>query len=121
MMKNKLFSLLPISVFFLTLVACSKYAKKVEGTYIGTLTQNDSILSMNEEINISEIANKRIKVMSNFSIYELDIEKERYFATKYYYAVNPNEYLEITNSGELYLMHSDSLGISYFFSGVKSD
>lgn len=120
-MKNKLFYILPISIFFLTSVACNKYAKKVKGTYIGTITQNDSIISMNEEISISEIANKRIQVMANFSIYELDIDKKRYFATKYYYAVDPKEYLEITKSGEIYLMHSDSLGNSYYFSGVKSD
>ena len=64
----------------LILASCNKYSDKVAGTYIGQISINDSITSMNSNIIISEISNKRISIEGDyFNINELEIEKQRYF------------------------------------------
>ena len=57
--------------------SCNKYSDKVAGTYIGQISINDSITSMNSNIIISEISNKRISIEGDyFNINELEIETD---------------------------------------------
>ena len=59
----------------LILASCNKYSDKVAGTYIGQISINDSIISINSNIIISEISNKRISIAGDFfNINELEIE-----------------------------------------------
>ena len=67
-------------------ISCSKYAEKVDGTYVGQMTINDSIVSSSANITITEISNKTVSVESSFfNTYELEIEKQRYFSSVTYY------------------------------------
>ena len=105
--------------------SCSKYAKKVSGTYIGQITINDSIVSSNTSVIISEISNKSVSVESSFfNPYELEIEKQRYFGSvTYYHQGDSGTSLEIgeTSSGLfLTFIHSDSLNNNYIFIGESN-
>ena len=104
--------------------SCNKYSKKVAGTYTGQMTINDSIISSNVNIIISEISNKRISVASDFfPTYELEIEKQRYFTSVTYYNSDDSERLEIGEAATgLYLTcsHYDNLNNKYTFSGERN-
>jgi hypothetical protein len=104
------------------LASCNKYSEKVTGTYSGQMTINDSIISSNVNIIISEIFNKRISIESNFfTLYELEIEKQRYFSSvTYFHNGDLERILEIgeTSTGLfLSLVHYDNLNNQYIFSG----
>jgi hypothetical protein len=104
------------------LASCNKYSEKVTGTYSGQMTINDSIISSNVNIIISEISNKRISIESNFfTLYELEIEKQRYFSSvTYFHNGDLERILEIgeTSTGLfLSLVHYDNLNNQYIFSG----
>jgi hypothetical protein len=104
------------------LASCNKYSEKVTGTYSGQMTINDSIISINVNIIISEIFNKRISIESNFfTLYELEIEKQRYFSSvTYFHNGDLERILEIgeTSTGLfLSLVHYDNLNNQYIFSG----
>ena len=111
-------------VFVLAVVllgSCNKYSEKVAGTYTGQITINDSIISSNANIIISEISNKRISIESNFfTVYELEIDKQRYFNSVTYFHNVDSVDLEIgeTSTGLfLSLTHFNNLNNQYNFSG----
>ena len=61
--------------------SCNKYSEKVAGTYNGQISINDTIISNNSNIIISELSNKNVSIVSDFfALYELEIEKQRYLA-----------------------------------------
>ena len=101
--------------------SCNKYSEKVAGIYTGQMTINDSIISSNANIIISEISNKRISVASDFfPTYELEIEKQRYFSSVTYYHNDDSEDLEIGETATglfLSLTHFNNLNNQYNFSG----
>ena len=108
----------------LLLASCNKYSDKVAGTYIGQISINDSITSINSNIIISEISNKRISIASDFfNINELEIEKQRYFGSVTYFH-NGDSYINLdleigeTSTGlYLSLVYYDNLNNQYIFSG----
>ena len=112
-------------IFVLAVVllgSCNKYSEKVAGTYTGQMTINDSIISSNTNIIISEISNNRISIASNFfTLYELEIEKQRYFSSvTYFHTGDSGRILEIgkTSTGLfLSLVQYDNLNNQYTFSG----
>ena len=101
--------------------SCNKYSEKVAGTYTGQMTINDSIISSNVNIIISEISNKRISIASNFfTLYELEIEKQGYFNSVTYFHDGDSVNLEIeeTSTGlSLSLVNYENLNNQYIFSG----
>tara|TARA_B110000046_G_C12925441_1_gene369057 strand:- start:263 stop:643 length:381 start_codon:yes stop_codon:yes gene_type:complete len=118
-----LFSVCFINVF--VLVSCSRYADKVEGTYAGRLTINDSVVSSNANIKISEVSNKIVSVESSFfDTYELEIDKQRYFnSVSYFHQDSSGIYLEIGETATgffLSFVHLDSLSNSYVFIGEST-
>ena len=106
------------------LPSCNKYSDKVSGTYTGHMLINDSITSINSNIIISEISNKRISIEGDFfNINELEIEKQRYFGSVTYFH-NGDSYtnldLEIGGTATglyLSLVYYDNLNNHYVFSG----
>ena len=104
------------------LSSCSKHAVKIADTYVGTLVKNDSIISTNAQIIIEEVTKNRVSVSSSFfEIYEVEIDKKRYWATKTYYSVDPDEYLEV-NDGlpNIILLHNDTEEEYFVFSGKRN-
>ena len=121
MRKLPLLSMFFLPVF-LVLLSCNKYADKVDGTYIGQLTINDSIVSANTNIIISEISNKVVSIESSFlTPYELEIERQRYFGSvTYFNQDNPTTSLEIGETATgffLIFTHNDNLNNNYVFVG----
>ena len=107
---------------FITILSvnCNKYAEKVDGTYVGQMTINDSIVSSSANITITEISNKTVSVQSSFfNTYELEIEKQRYFASvTYLHQDDSGTNLEIGETATglfLIFIHSDSLNNNYVF------
>ena len=98
------------------LESCNKYSEKVAGTYIGQISVNDSIISSNADIIISE---KRISVSSDFfTTYAIDIEKRRYFSSVTYYHESDLEMIEFGETATglfLTCFHYDSLNNKYVF------
>ena len=101
------------------LESCNKYSEKVAGTYIGQISVNDSIISSNADIIISEISDKRISVSSDFfTTYAIDIEKRRYFSSVTYYHESDLEMIEFGETATglfLTCFHYDSLNNKYVF------
>jgi hypothetical protein len=103
------------------LSSCSKHAVKIADTYVGTLVKNDSIISTNAQIIIEEVTQNRVSVSSSFfEIYEVKIDKKRYWASKTYYSVEAGEHLEVFDDGNIILLHSDASGDDFEFSGRKN-
>ena len=105
-----------------TLGSCNKYSDKVAGTYTGRISINDSIISNNASILISELSNKRVSVASNFfTPYELEIEKQRYFSSvTYFHNGDSGTSLEIGETATglfLSLVLYVNLNNQYVFSG----
>jgi hypothetical protein len=104
--------------------SCNKYSEKVAGTYIGQISVNDSIISSNADIIISEISDKRISVSSDFfTSYVIDIEKRRYFSSVTYYHESDLEMIEFGETATglfLTCFHYDSLNNKYFFHGESN-
>ena len=118
---KKLFVLL---VSVVHLASCNKYSEKVSGTYTGHMLINDSITSINNNIIISEISNKRISIAGDFFyIDELEIEKQRYFGSvTYFHNGDSHINLELEIGGAatglyLSLVYFDTLNNKYVFSG----
>ena len=83
---------------------------------------NDSVISSNANIIISEVSNKRISIVGDFfTLYELEIEKQRYFnSVTYFHTGDSGRILEIgkTSTGLfLSLVQYDNLNNQYTFSG----
>ena len=104
--------------------SCDKYSEKVSDSYIGELSINDSIISSNADIIISEISDKRISVSSDFfTSYVIDIEKRRYFSSVTYYHESDLEMIEFGETATglfLTCFHYDSLNNKYFFHGESN-
>jgi len=119
----------PARVFFISLlvicglllmISCSKHAKKVKGNYIGTLSINDTVMSNNVNINIDEVENNVISISSNyFNTYFVEIDKNRYFNSLTYYSVEDDETIEISNHGDILLIHSQD-GEEFIFTGNRN-
>ena len=112
---------------FITILSlsCNKYAEKVDGTYVGQMTINDSLVSSSSNIIIREISNKTVSVESSFfNTYELEIEKQRYFGSDTYYNQSDSGVnLEIGETATglfLIFIYSDSLNNNYVFSGESN-
>ena len=123
-MKKSSYFFLFLQLLFFS-VSCSKYAEKVDGTYVGQMTINDSLVSSSSNIIIREISNKTVSVESSFfNTYELEIEKQRYFGSVTYYNQGDSGInLEIgeTSSGLfLIFIYSDSLNNNCVFSGESN-
>jgi len=104
----------------LLMSSCSKHAKKVKGNYIGTLSINDTVMSNNANINIDEVENNVISISSNyFNTYFVEIDKNRYFNSLTYYSVQDDETIEISNHGEILLIHSQD-GEEFIFTGNRN-
>jgi hypothetical protein len=100
---------------------CSKPAEKIEDTYIGSLTMNDSLVSSTTEILIKSIDKNLASVNSYaFNTYDVEIDKKRYFAAKTYFSVGINEQLEVTDDGNIILIHNDNNGDKYIFVGTRN-
>lgn len=100
--------------------SCSKNARKIADTYTGTLEKNDTIVSGDAQIIIEEVNNNTVLVKSTeFESYEVEIDKQRYFNSKSYYSVDPNEQLEVFNDGNMSLFHTDANGDKYTFMGSR--
>ena len=123
-MKRICFRMVFLPIIFV-LLSCNKYAEKVDGTYNGILSVNDSTTSSNANIIITEISNKTVSVESSFfDTYELEIEKQRYFRSVTYY--NQGDLATNLEIGEtatglfLIFIYSDSLNNNYVFSGESN-
>ena len=104
----------------LLMISCSKHAKKVKGNYIGTLSINDTVMSNNANINIDEVENNVISISSNyFNTYFVEIDKNRYFNSLTYYSVEDDETIEISNHGDILLIHSQD-GEEFIFTGNRN-
>ena len=104
----------------LLMSSCSKHAKKVKGNYIGTLSINDTVMSNNANINIDEVGNNVISISSNyFNTYFVEIDKNRYFNSLTYYSVQDDETIEISNHGDILLIHSQD-GEEFIFTGNRN-
>ena len=104
----------------LLMSSCSKHAKKVKGNYIGSLSINDTLMSNNANINIDEVENNVISISSNyFNTYFVEIDKNRYFNSLTYYSVEDNETIEISNHGNILLIHSQD-GEEFIFTGTRN-
>ena len=116
-------------VFFISLIvtcsvllisSCSKHAKKVKGNYTGTLSINDTVMSNNVNVNIDEVENNVISISSNyFNTYFVEIDRNRYFNSLTYYSVEDNETIEISNHGNILLIHSQD-GEEFIFTGTRN-
>ena len=112
-------------VFFISLIvtcsvllmsSCSKHAKKVKGNYTGTLSINDTVMSNNVNVNIDEVENNVISISSNyFNTYFVEIDKNRLT----YYSVEDDETIEISNHGDILLIHSQD-GEEFIFTGNRN-
>ena len=123
-MKKICFRMVFLPIIFV-LLSCNKYAEKVDGTYSGILSVNDSTTSSNANIIITEISNKTVSVGSSFfDTYELEIEKQRYFGSvTYYNQGDSGTNLEIGETATglfLIFIYSDSLNNNYVFSGESN-
>ena len=104
----------------LLMSSCSKHAKKVKGNYIGSLSINDTLMSNNANINIDEVENNVISISSNyFNTYFVEIDKNRYFNSLTYYSVEDDETIEISNHGDILLIHSQD-GEEFIFTGNRN-
>jgi outer membrane murein-binding lipoprotein Lpp len=102
------------------LAGCSKHAEKIADTYVGSLNANDTLLSSNAEVLIQEIDKSKVAIISDaFLSYEVEIDKKRYFASKSYFSVDPNEQIEVFDDGTITLIHNDNEGINYTFIGAR--
>ena len=116
-------------VFFISLIvtcsvllisSCSKHAKKVKGNYTGTLSINDTVMSNNVNVNIDEVENNVISISSNyFNTYFVEIDRNRYFNSLTYYSVEDDETIEISNHGDILLIHSQD-GEEFIFTGNRN-
>ena len=116
-----------IKIFIFSVVllgSCSKYSEKVAGTYIGQISVNDSIISNNSNIIISELSNRNVSVVSDFfTLYELEIEKQRNFGSVTYFhngGSDINLDLEIGETAYglfLSLIYYDNFNNQYVFTG----
>ena len=104
--------------------SCNKYSEKVAGTYIGQISVNDSIISINSNIIISELSNRNVSIVSDFfTLYELEIEKQRYFSSVTYFhngGSDINLDLEIGETATglfLSLVYYDNFNNQYVFTG----
>lgn len=104
----------------LLMSSCSKHAKKVKGNYTGSLSINDTLMSNNANINIDEVENNVISISSNyFNTYFVEIDKNRYFNSLTYYSVEDNETIEISNHGDILLIHNQD-GEEFIFTGNRN-
>ena len=104
----------------LLMSSCSKHAKKVKGNYTGTLSINDTVMSNNVNVNIDEVENNVISISSNyFNTYFVEIDKNRYFNSLTYYSVEDDETIEISNHGDILLIHSQD-GEEFIFTGNRN-
>ena len=104
----------------LLISSCSKHAKKVKGNYAGTLSINDTVMSNNVNVNIDEVENNVISISSNyFNTYFVEIDKNRYFNSLTYYSVEDDETIEISNHGDILLIHSQD-GEEFIFTGNRN-
>ena len=100
--------------------SCSKHAKKVKGNYIGSLSINDTLMSNNANLNIDEVENNVISISSNyFNTYFVEIDKNRYFNSLTYYSVENDETIEISNHGDILLIHNQD-GEEFIFTGNRN-
>ena len=108
----------------MSFLSCNKYSEKVSNSYIGEISINDSIISSNADIIISEISNKRISVSSDFfNTYVWEIEKRRYFSSVTDYHQGDLEIIEFgENATGLFLtcFQYDSLSNKYIFHGESN-
>ena len=75
-------------------------------------------MSNNANINIDEVENNVISISSNyFNTYFVEIDKTRYFNSLTYYSVEDNETIEISNHGDILLIHSQD-GEEFIFTGT---
>ena len=109
-----------VTCSLLLMSSCSKHAKKVKGNYIGSLSINDTLMSNNANINIDEVENNVISISSNyFNTYFVEIDKNRYFNSLTYYSVEDEETIEISNHGDILLIHSQD-GEEFIFTGNRN-
>ena len=122
-MKNSYLKITFFGILISTnlLLSCSKHAEKIADTYIGSLTTNDTLVSNNAEILIKGIDNSIVSVASDaFPSYEVEIDKKRYFASKSYLSVDPNQQLEVSSYGNITLIHSNDEGDTFIFIGSSN-
>ena len=104
--------------------SCNKYSEKVAGIYNGQISINDTIISNNSNIIISELSNKNVSIVSDFfALYELEIEKQRYFGSVTYFHNGDSDInldLEIGETATglfLSLVYYDNFNNQYVFTG----
>lgn len=94
-----------ITLFIIT--SCGKHANKIADTYTGELTKDGVTVSTNTTIAIDEVDKNTARINSTeFDSYEVEVDKNRYFASKTYYSTTPNESLEVFDDGNIILIHN---------------
>lgn len=110
-----------VCLALIVLSSCAKHASKTVGSYRGTLEVNDSIVSQNAVIDITEISKKIAEVSCDaFDSYQVEIDKKRYFASVSYFTPQEGEQLEIYEDGTITLLHYDASRDKYVFYGQRN-
>ena len=77
-------------------------------------------MSNNAELIIEKVENNIISVSSNyFTPYLVEIDKNHYFNSKTYYAIECNENLEIDNRGNIIIIHNED-GNEFIFTDSRN-
>ena len=101
--------------------SCSKHAEKIADTYVGALVKNGSSISTDAQVIIEEVTKDRVSISSGFfETYEVEIDRKRYWASKTFYSVDPDEHLEIIDEGTIILLQTDKSGDDFEFSGMRN-
>lgn len=109
-----------LSSSFLLFVSCQKHAEKIVGTYVGTLTQNDSIYIEDVSVRLKETDKQKVSVESDyFGTYEVTVDRKRYFSSVSYFYNGTNEDFEVTKDDLLTLSKTEENGNSFSFYGNK--
>ena len=104
----------------LLLGSCEKHAKKVAGTYSGSLEKNDTLVSDNTQIVLEERDTKIVSVSNDaFDTFEAALQSKRYYFKVAYYSSYPSNYLEIQHDGSIVMQHHDAQGDFYHFVGNR--
>ena len=97
---------LSISLFTLAIVSsCSKHGAKVEGTYIGDLSINDSLISTMATTSVLDRQKENISLSSTyFDEFQVSLTKKRYFGSILYFSNDNNRDIEFTKSDDQILL-----------------
>lgn len=105
-MKSKYALLLSISVLALMLLnSCSKYGAKVEGTYVGEMSINGSVIANETPVIVTDRQKENVLISSSFfDDFQVELSKKRYFQSVIFYSNESNRTIEFNKSGDQILL-----------------